>query len=509
MQDSHRRIDYRVVSAAVGIATAAFGLWGLGHQGLWPDEAFSARVARLDLSTLFRVVTTADSNNALYYGLLHFWQQLGAGELWLRLPSVAFGVATVLALFGLNHRLFGLPTAITGCVLLSFNSFFIRYMQEVRVYTLALFLVVMASYCFVIALDRPSTRRWMVYGVVSALAIYAHLFSGFVLAAQLVSLAMRQDRPRVRLVGSATLLVAVLVIPLGTLMLATKQLGRSFIPEPGRDSFEWLFLYLTGGGGIPSRATHLLLVVYFLVCCVAVLFMAHATIAHRERRSNKIWSYVLMVLWLAVPVLGSFAISFARPIFYPRYLIIVLPALVTIAAIGISALPKLALRALAVGALFTLSSPVLLSYYRTPVKEGGDWRGAAEYVVREKQPGDGIIFLSSYGRGPFEYYADRLHRTSGLVPLYPDQPWGATPVLADRTAASTTMVAQRLHDVSRIWTLLVWGGFDSKAEDGAPIREVLEDSFEEVAGREFGPSVEVHLYERRMGNAPGSGGRNR
>src|SRR5687767_13904251 len=111
-----------VSAAAVGLIAAGVGVWSLGHQVLWPDQAFSARCAQLDLSTLFRVVTNSDSFSALYFVLLHFWQQWGTDEAWLRLLSVGFGVATVLALFALNERLFGLPTAITGCALLTINS---------------------------------------------------------------------------------------------------------------------------------------------------------------------------------------------------------------------------------------------------------------------------------------------------------------------------------------------------------------------------------------------------
>src|SRR4030095_13634334 len=206
---------------------------------------------------------------------LHFWQLGGNSELWLRLPSVVSGVGTVLTLFVLNDRLFQSPVATASAARLAFNLFFIRYVQEARVYSLALWLVVLASYFFVVALDRPSLARWTTYAVVSTLAVYAHVFSGLVIAGHFVSLRLRPDRVRHRHRAGAYLLIAALTSPLVALMIATKQTGRSFIPKPGLDSFEWLFLHFTGGAGLPSRGARLVLLSYFLLCGAAVLVGVH------------------------------------------------------------------------------------------------------------------------------------------------------------------------------------------------------------------------------------------
>jgi len=55
----------------------------------------------------------------------------------------------------------------------------------------------------------------------------------------------------------------------------------------------------------------------------------------------------------------------------------------------------------------------------------------------------------------------------------------------------------QLGEVTRVWVVLLWGVFESRAEDAAPIRMALDESFTQVAGRQFGPSLEAHLYERK------------
>lgn len=493
---AHQRYGIGAISAgAIGAATAAFGAYRLGHQALWHDEAFSVQVAQLDLSTLFHAMTRGETSIAFHSVLLHFWQYGGNSEVWLRSLSVLFGVGAVLTLFALNTRLFGRLTAITSCTLLAVNWFFIRYMQEARAYTLVVFLVVVSTIFFVNALDRPAVRRWVAYAVVSALAVYAHLFAVFVVASHLVSLAMRRDRPSFPHVAGAYLLAAAIVSPLAALMLTTDPLRRAFVPQPHLGSFEWLFLHLTGGGGIPSRSSHLLLAIYFVICCAALILMAR-TAFHSDHLTNATWSHGLVLLWLAVPVLSSFVISFVRPIFYPRYLIVVLPTLVTIAALGVESLPHRVMRGVAVVALLALSVFQLPSYYGTSIREGGDWRSATEYVLRDRHAGDGILFLGIYGRRPFEYYLGRLHG-DGLVPLHPAQRWGAwTPVLTDADLDSAVSAAARLRDVNRVWVMLHWGGFATRAEDASPLQVALEDGFKQMSGQQFGPSLEVRLYER-------------
>jgi mannosyltransferase len=483
-------------AAAVGLVTAGVGAWGLAHQGLWPDEAFSLGASRLDLASISKLLWIDESYNATYYLMLHFWQRWSTGEAWLRLSSVGFGVAAAITLYVLNRRLFGLSTATAAATLLTVNVFFVRYLQEVRAYAFALFFVVMASYCFVTALERRSPTRWVIYGIAGAAAIYAHLFSGLVIGAHMLSLAIRQDRPPIRLVAGAALLIGGLVTPLAALVFAANP--ASFGHSSRLDSIEDLFLLLTGGAGIHSRGSHLLLLGYFVACCAGLAVMARRAPWRSERRADAAWHDAFLLLWLGVPMLSAFLLSFNYAAFQARYLIVALPPLVTLAGLGISALPTRPQRALALAVFLVLSWPQLHAYYRTPIREGGDWRAAAEYVARHQQQGDRIIFISRYGRGVFEYYLERLDGLDALVPLYPYQAWGAfIPVLGDRPAEPTTIAAQQLGAVTRVWVVLLWGGFESRAEDAAPIRMALEQSFAQVAARQFGPSLEARLYERK------------
>jgi uncharacterized membrane protein len=493
LRPRHRSLIWSAMPLA--LATAGVGMFRLGHQALSFDESVAVHVAGLPLPAMLRLFTDPDQAlHALYDLLLHFWQLGGTSETALRSLSVALGVGTVLVLFALNVRLFDRRTALTSCVLLIVNGFFIRYMQEAWSYSLVMFLLVTATWCFAVAVERPSTSRWIAYAVISAAAVWAHVFAAFVIASHVMSLLSRQPRPPFRLVGASYLITAALVAPLALMMRGADLLGRSFVPLP-TGSVERLFYYLTGGGGVAGTGTHLLWLAYFGICCAACIVMIR--MENRHRHSAGMWANALVLLWLAVPVLTTFVMSFARPIVDPRSLIVVLPALVTIAGIGISTLPHRALRGLTVAALIVLSAGPLFSYYRTPIREGGDWRAATMYVAEQEHPGDGIVFLPRYGRGPFEYYAKQFGAAGALVPIYPSQSWGTvSSVTQYADSASPVSVAEHLRTVKRVWAFLAPEPFEDTAEDGGPIKRVLEDGYTLVQRREFGPRLEVRLYAR-------------
>jgi mannosyltransferase len=493
-----------VLIAGVCAITAFLGAFRLGTKSIWTDEAFSAAVARLELPTIVRMLTHGESFNGLYYILLHFWQLEGDSETWLRLLSVVFGVLVAYVLFVLNRRLFGLRVALVAATLLAVNSFFVYYEQEARPYSLAVFLVVLATYLFVRAVEDPSLRRWLSYGLVGALAVYAHLFAAFVLFAHLLSLVIRRARPRLRDLAAAYGLIALLVAPLLMVMVRTDPLAREFIDQPHLGSFRWLFLNLTGGRDLATTGSFVLLVAYFVACCLGLLWILRAVINRKARReSSNGWPYALILSWLSVPILGSFAVSMVRsPIFYPRYLIVALPPLVTLAAIGIAGLRHRSLQAIALATMVALALPPLLSSYRTDFKEGEDWRRAVSYVTHGELPGDGIVFLTRYGRRPFEYYLERAQGEPDLRSIYPNLSWGAyVPVLSDLHGPwSTSTAAKRLRDAyGRVWVILTWQGFDSVNEDATPLEAQLRRHYDLDTEQQFGAQVQVRLYQRTQG----------
>jgi hypothetical protein len=114
--------------------------------------------------------------------------------------------------------------------------------------------------------------------------------------------------------------------------------------------------------------------------------------------------------------------SFAKHLFFFRYFAICIPAAVLLVARVLS--PARALsrsKGAMVNAITVLTLGlglfVTLGYYGRILNWAGDWRSATEYVLANRQDGDGILFHVSAGLDAYRYYEDRVPSRQGPVPL--------------------------------------------------------------------------------------------
>jgi hypothetical protein len=179
-------------------------------------------------------------------------------------------------------------------------------------------------------------------------------------------------------------------------------------------------------------------------------------------------------LWILVPILGSVIFSYLYfPIFLTRYLIVVLPALLILAASGFTGLPKLGLiAAIAVGA--SMAAATLGNYYSQGSFQ--DWRGAGRYFATHAAPGD-VALTIPFAPAAFEYYATRSEPPPGVDAI---PPWGITDPRA--------FLAPR----SRIWIV----SLGTEAFDRIPgLQRVLERRYTVAREVRLG-EIEVSLYVR-------------
>jgi mannosyltransferase len=117
---------------------------------------------------------------------------------------------------------------------------------------------------------------------------------------------------------------------------------------------------------------------------------------------------LLLACWLLVPVLAVFAISFSRPIFYERYMVIILPAFLLTAAIGALRLMRLwaPLAPLALAGLCLPSLMVLPGYYGKVVYASSqDVHSLLGFVGDSSQPNAAFVVNLPPSDPMYQYYA--------------------------------------------------------------------------------------------------------
>ena len=480
-----------VLMTAGGALLLFFASWG-SEKGFWLDEALSVARARLDFGSLAREIVESQANMGLYYVLLHVWVNLGTSEAVVRGLSVIFAVLAIPVVFGLGSRLFGARAGVAASVLMAFNAFFVRYSQEARGYSLAVLLVCLSSYWFVRSLQQGSRSTWAAYALTSVLAVYAHLFSVLVVAAQIGSLLCRRRgaTPWRGVAGSAVAIGAG-IVPLAAFAIFRDAGQIAWIPVPRPIDIYYFFRALAGEGGV------VLLGAYALACALAIrhVFTFKGAAVGEDGR----WPVAFVAVWLVLPAALAFGVSFMKPVFQNRFLIVSLPALVILAGAGVASIrPRRGFLA-AMAVLVALSAGGVRAWALEPERQY--WRRTAEYVLSEARPGDAIVFYVYYARVPFEYYVERLGLAKPGVEILElsSERWIAgnrqpepSPAALDRLAKGHPRVwLVRLQDAAPPGHAL------GRYEQRQRIQDALSRHFSAAGTASFPGGIHVDRYERR------------
>jgi mannosyltransferase len=468
-------------------------LHSLGEKSFWLDEALSVWRAGADLRTLWNEISQYQANMSFYYLLLHFWLGLGKTEFIVRSLSVLFALATIPFVYALVERLFGQKEGITAALLLTTNAFFVHYAQEARGYSLAIFLVTVSSHFFVRGIQIPSPTNWAAYIVASVLSVYAHLFSVLVLIAQLLSLGFlrRQDWPGKRLLASAMIAVF-LLSPLAFFVLFRDVGQIDWIPQPRLVELYQLFLALSGQG------SETLLVAYALTGLIAVYCGLRAWLENKA--SVETWRVGLLLTWFFIPILIAFLFSFIKPVFQNRYLVISLPPLVMLVAVGFARIRHWQMFIPALAVIVFLSADATRQWYLAPEKQY--WRRATSFVVSRARAGDAILFYVYYGKVPFEYYVGRMGNMKNPADILElaSAPWVPGNLQPD---PSQLVLNDLNHRYSRVWLIRFQDGSPpghplKRYEQGQLIQQSLMRQYVLKQNVSFVGGIRVQLYDGLM-----------
>jgi len=470
----------------LGITTilgTALRMHSLSARSIWIDEGASISFATLPWRHFLHKLWDYQGNMALYYLLLRAWIQLGDSEFAVRSLSVLFGVLTIPAIYLLGVRLFDRETGLTAAALLSVHGFHVHWSQEARGYSLFLLLLVVATYFLVRAMESgPNRGYWIAFTVTAALTFYAHIFAVFVLAAYALSIAFPKPY---HVATRTTVIVAILfehlVAPMVLFVLVHHSGSQiAWLPHPSVAGVWEFLLLVTGQGGI------WLLVIYLFLCGMA--FLRPVEMIHRDQEK---WAVRLLILWLFLPPVVTLAATPIKPLFYPRYMVMCVPALVLLAARGLTNLYNGSRAGASVLALaLMLSGWGTYRYFANLAEESTDWRSAVKYILQNQQPGDGVVVYRAHALcyGYYVHRSEREHKFAAAPDvLYPPDP--GRPL-------SRAEIGNDITGHERVWLIL----HDERDNPNelAVVRSALAERFQVQSERAFPGEIliTVVLYGR-------------
>lgn len=294
----------------------------LGRASMWWDESFTWISS---IQPVSEIVKSATHNGDIlflpYYLFMHFWLEISQSLWWMRLPSLLLGAATVQALVLLARRWLSLAWSVLAGLLLALNPMFVEYSIAARPYTAATLLGVLSTIALVIALDTPTARRWILYGLTSLGLLLAHPLAAFVLVAQIIGVVVARRRSAWPGMALSLTCVAVLVSPFAAGDLGQGS-GITWIPPTTLGTFHQALEDIAGGSqpAVPELG-RITLAAILVICCIVLA----AVVASSAPASEIALSSALCLAWSAVPPLLLVLVSFLHPLYASRYLLVCLP----------------------------------------------------------------------------------------------------------------------------------------------------------------------------------------
>jgi uncharacterized membrane protein len=390
------------------------------NGSFWLDEAAQALESVRPLSQQLQIAE--DFQPPLLHLIIHFASQLSHSEWWLRtIGALIPGVITIWATITIGAKLHHPKTGLLAGFLLATSPFHIFYSQELRPYSLP---TLFATLSWLAVLTWPPTenwkpKRWRQFPTVTQLLVFvvltsAGLFSSylypFVLLGQVTYLWF-SHRTQIFAWGSAVIMVALTFVPWLPSFLEQLRIGGELRNSlPGWDTVVSLTqlkaLPLVAAkfvfGIAPLSATPFVVIAALLLGCSTLALTI--AIIHRKKLQASIWP---LLIWIGIPLLSAWLVSFFIPVIQPKRVLFILPACYLLLAsftnkyLRATVRPNLSLPLVTHVAAVTVFVTVLVlnlsgvfSYYTQPQLQRENWRALFTTIEQRFSTNDTLVLFS-------------------------------------------------------------------------------------------------------------------
>lgn len=381
-------------------------------QSLWLDEAISANAAKsFSFPGLINEFSPGDTHPPGYYLLLKGWSSVfGYSEVAMRFLSVLFSLLAIYVIY-LIGKTVSVQSGLLAATLLAISPLHIYYSQEIRMYPVSVFLVVLVILFYMNAARENENKYWISLAFVLLVLFTVDYLPMVIMFAIFIHMAVTNKK----LLGK----FFVVVLPSGVFGVLWR--GVFFKQLFGSSTFLDQFPAWEDVLGKTTLKNMGILWSKFIigrtsfdndVLYAAVLVVVSFPIIYLMYRSLR-RSALLFWLWLVVPVFVSVLGGFFVPGFSYFRLIFVLPAFYLILACGTHTGKWV--RG-AIGAVILIS--LFFDFYYITQKRfwREDWRQAVDFV--ESRAGTNTVVFLAFPE-PFEgysWYSKKPVSVFGVVP---------------------------------------------------------------------------------------------
>ncbi len=328
-------------------------------SGLWMDEGISVGLASHPLGQVPGLLRV-DGSPPLYYLLLHGWMAVfGRSEAATHALSLVASSAAIPVALWAGWSLFSRRAGWVFAILVACSPYLSDFATETRMYALVFLLALLVAASFLHAFVFARRRYLWLFAASLTLLLYTHNWGLWMALGAVVALvpcaAAAADRRRVLLDAALSFgTVALAYLPwIPTLAFQRAHTGAPWSLRPSPREAVSVFGQVLGAPNDRS----------LVVLLVLAGLLLWSLVRRRNRTSVAVAAVGVMG---AVPVAAGWLAAQVSPSWAPRYLAVCAPAVLLLAAVGLTT----------VGARGLIALGVILAFWVQPLPWPGDLRPA-------------------------------------------------------------------------------------------------------------------------------------
>lgn len=393
---------------------------GLTFQSLWLDELHTMNEAGPDMSwgRMFDYLKCCDQHPPLHFFIERFaFSVFGHTEFVARFVSVLAGTVSIWAMYKLGKEVLNKQLGLIAAILTCVNFYNLSYSQEARPYIFAFLFAALSFTWFIRLIKSPSRKTAILYSLFTLLLLYSHYYSLFVVAAQvaLAILFIFQDKGPERKKLFTGLALGGIIIFIGyapwlSFLRAMTRIESFWIQDISPTFLQDFFYGYFGNADILKPFLLLLLLIY-----VANVSMNSSDIT-KVKGNPLLLSFIIILFWVFITLLIPYIRSLLTvPMLFPRYTIVILPAVLLALAYGIASFKNNLIKYSITGLLVVLSFIHILyvqKFYKK--KSKSQFREMTQYIVQENTSNFPIINELTYWHQG--YYLKKYGSKADIMP---------------------------------------------------------------------------------------------
>lgn len=293
----------------------------LSEADIGGDESFSVYYSQLPVAKIIAILSNGN-NPPLHEIILHFWTGLfGIDEWAFRFPSYLFNCLTIIPLYLIGERFVKRGVGLAAALIFTFSSYSLFVSHDARVYDLVLLLTCCSFFVFLILFEKNRNYKlWLLLILLNTALLYAHYLAAWVIVVQSVAVV---SHPQLR----ERILIPFLMHGIGLVLLFLPFLSVLFnrFLDSGVNG-TWVS-EVSGPGDFYNMLWAFSNKPLVTVVFIAVILFATVLVLFKMEGRKIFQPHIFVILlWVWLPLVVSFLLSFRNGFFLDKYMFFTSPA---------------------------------------------------------------------------------------------------------------------------------------------------------------------------------------